>query len=158
MRKKSLVPLMILLLVILEAPVLSALGERGSRIGFGLGTPNAVLIYQPAPFDLRLGYDFTLGNQFLFVSGDWRPAGYIPLTGPLYLYFGLGVYAKVFPEASSENFFEGGTRLPVGLSLQFLDQIVELFVEVAPGFDLYPKPAFSSDPVQFWAGLTFAIR
>ena len=42
--------------------------------------------------------------------------------------------------------------------LMFLDNVGELFIEVAPGFDLFPKPAFSDDPVQLWAGLTFAIR
>ena len=151
----------ILLIVIIGAASLqnlSAYGYRSSRIGFGLGTPNAVLIYQPAPFDLRAGYDFTQGNQFVFVSADWRPVGHIPLTGPLHLYFGLGAYVKLYPESGSENLLEWGTRLPVGLSLLFLDNIVELFVEIAPGFDLYPKPAFSNDPVQFWAGVTFAMQ
>jgi hypothetical protein len=66
------------------------------------------------------------------------------------------VYGKLFAERT-EDMLEGGTRLPLGLSILFLDNFGELFVEIAPGFDLYPKPAFSDDPVQFWAGITFSL-
>ncbi|WP_020613140.1 hypothetical protein [Sediminispirochaeta bajacaliforniensis] len=159
MRKSGVLTLFVLLmLVFVSTQNLAAAGLGSSRIGLGLGTPNAVLIYRPTPFDLRLGYDFTEGSQFIFISGDWRPAGYIPISGPLYCYFGLGAYAKFYPESSADDVVEWGTRLPVGISLLFLDNIAELFVEVAPGFDLYPKPAFSDDPVQFWVGLSFAIQ
>ena len=34
----------------------------------------------------------------------------------------------------------------------------ESILEIAPGFDLYPKPAFSDDPIQVWAGLTFEMN
>lgn len=157
--RKIVILILTLVLITLAVQNASAYGYRHSRIGFGVGTPNAVIIYRPAPFDFRGGYDFSEGNQFIFLSGDWRPTGNIPLTGPLYFYFGIGGYAKFYPEAeNSEDWFEGGTRLPIGLSLMFLDNVAELFFEVAPGFDLYPKPAFSDDPVQLWAGLTFAIR
>jgi hypothetical protein len=159
MKKKHLaIALTVLFLTALALQNGAAYGYRPSRIGFGAGTPNAVIIYQPAPFDLRAGYDFTEGSQFLFLSADWRPTGHIQLNGPLHFYFGIGAYGKLYPEAESENLIEGGTRIPVGLSLLFFDNAIELFIEVAPGFDLYPKPAFSADPVQFWAGLTFAIR
>ena len=160
MNRKTVIALIIgVLLTAVAVQNVSAYGYRQSRIGFGVGTPNAVIIYRPAPFDFRFGYDFSEGNQFIFLSGDWRPTGNIQINGPLYFYFGIGGYAKFYPEAdSSEDWFEGGTRLPLGLSLMFLDNVGELFIEVAPGFDLYPKPAFSDDPVQVWAGLTFAIR
>ena len=158
MRKKTLVTLVLLvILTVVAVQNVSAYG-RSSRIGIGVGTPNAVLIYRPAPFDFRAGYDFSEGNQFIFLSGDWRPTGNISITGPLYFYFGIGAYGKLYPEAAAEDMLEGGARLPIGLSLMFLDNVVELFFEVAPGFDVYPKPAFSDDPVQLWAGLTFAIR
>lgn len=157
-RNKRTILFICLLLTAAALQSVSAYGYRSSRIGFGVGTPNAVFIYQPAPFDLRGGYDFTEGSQFLFLSADWRPAGHIHINGPFHFYFGIGAYAKLYPEAEAENLFEGGTRLPVGLSLLFFENVVELFVEIAPGFDLYPKPAFSADPVQVWAGLTFAMQ
>lgn len=134
-----------------------AYGNRPGRFGFGVGTPNAVIIYRPSPFDFRGGYDFTEGNQFIFLSGDLRLIDNRYLTGPLHISFGIGVYGKIYPERESEA-FEGGTRLPVGLSVLFLNNFVELFVEIAPGFDLYPKPAFSEDPVQVWAGITLAMN
>jgi len=134
-----------------------AYGQKPARIGFGVGTPNAVFIYRPSPFDFRGGYDFTEGNQFIFMSGDFRLIDNRYLTGPLHISFGIGLYGKLYLERESEP-FEGGTRLPIGLSILFLDNFIELFVEIAPGFDLYPKPAFSDDPVQVWAGVTLAMN
>lgn len=135
----------------------AAYGYRSSRIGFGVGTPNAVIIYRPAPFDFRGGYDFSEGNQFIFLSGDLRLIDNRTIADPLRLSFGVGLYGKLFLERESDM-LEGGTRLPIGLSILFLDNFVELFVELAPGFDLYPKPAFSEDPVQLWAGVTLAMN
>ncbi len=158
MTKRS-VLVLIVMVVLAAVAVQSVSAYGGTRIGFGVGTPNAVFIYRPSPFDFRVGYDFTEGNEFIFVSGDLRPIDNIHIAGPLHFSFGIGGYIKTFPEVeNSEDMFELGTRLPFGLSLLFLDNVAELFFEVAPGFDLYPKPAFSDEPVQLWAGLTLAIR
>lgn len=156
MRKRFLI-LCLLLFLIGGLSSSFAFSNRASRFGFGVGTPNAVFIYRPSPFDFRGGYDFTEDNQFIFLSGDLRLIDNYYLTGPLHISFGLGVYGKLFLERE-EDYFEGGTRLPIGLSLLFLRDFLELFVEIAPGFDLYPKPVFSDDPIQLWAGLTFAMN
>jgi hypothetical protein len=155
-RKTPFILTFILIFLFAGTLSVSAYSYRSDRIGFGVGTPNAVFIYRPAPFDFRAGYDFSEGNQFVFLSGDLRLIDNRHLTGPLNISFGLGVYGKLFAERT-EDMLEGGTRLPLGLSILFLDNFGELFVEIAPGFDLYPKPAFSDDPVQFWAGITFSL-
>src|SRR6056297_2881755 len=159
MSKRRIVVL--ILMVVLAAVAVQSVSAYGggTRIGVGVGTPNAVFIYRPSPFDFRLGYDLSEGNEFIFFSGDLRPIDNMHITGPLHFSLGIGGYVKMFPEVeNSEDLFELGTRLPFGLSVLFLENVAELFIEVAPGFDLYPKPAFSDEPVQLWAGLTLAIR
>ncbi|HDQ14237.1 MAG TPA: hypothetical protein ENN41_05430 [Sediminispirochaeta sp.] len=158
MNKKRLVVLLLCLLLFWGAVQNSAAYSYSpDRIGFGVGTPNAVLIYRPHPFDFRGGYDFSEGNQFVFLSGDVRLIDNRHIQGPLHFSFGVGLYGKLFFERQSDM-VEGGTRLPVGLSLLLFDNFLEFFVELAPGIDLYPKPAFSSDPVQVWAGITLALN
>jgi len=156
-RKRYAVGIFLFLFLFCSLCSAAAYGNRPTRFGFGVGTPNAVFIYRPSPFDFRGGYDFSEGSQFIFLSGDIRLIDNRRLTGPLHVSFGLGAYGKIFLE-SEDDPFQGGTRLPIGLSLLFLNNFVELFVEVAPGFDLYPKPAFSEDPIQVWAGVTLSMN
>lgn len=157
MLKKLALTLTVILVFATVVPELHAQSRRGdTRIGLGLGTPNTVLVVRPHPFDFKVGYDFTEGNQFVYLAGDLRFVNLQPLAEPVHFSLGFGGYMKFYmdSEAGSDDFFEGGLRLPVGLSLLLLDDFFEIFVEVSPGIDLYPKPQFSDDPVQAWLGFT----
>lgn len=133
-------------------PVRSAEAQVSPRVGLGFGTPNTVLIVRPSIFDLKLGYDFTEGNEFVFLSGDVRVVNQQHLGHYIHLSLGLGAYAKFYSDD-----FEGGGRVPVALSVLLLDNFLEFFVEVSPGIDLYPRAQISDDPVQAWVGFTLMI-
>ncbi len=130
----------------------TAEAQVGPRVGLGFGTPNTVLIVRPSIFDFKLGYDFTEGDEFLFLSGDIRIVNQQHLGHYIHLSLGLGAYAKWYSDD-----FEGGGRVPVALSVLLLDNFLEFFVEVSPGIDLYPRARISDDPVQAWLGFTLRI-
>lgn len=133
---------------------------RGTRLGLAAGTPNGVLVYRPSPMDVRLGYDFTEGNEYIFLSGDLRLVDNRRIVGVLHGSFGIGLYGKLYPEGRDDDGnadFDGGTRIPIGLSVLLLDNFLEFFVELAPGIDLYPKAQFSDDPIQLFAGFTIEV-
>ena len=147
---------------IVLATMLSAtpLFAQSSRLGLAAGIPNGVLVYRPAPFDFRFGYDFTPGQQFVFVSGDWRFIDNQPIVGVLHFSVGVGGYGKFFPRGRRDNDtfnVDWGVRVPAGLSVLLLDNFLELFLEFAPSIDLYPRTQFSNNPVQFFGGFTFEI-
>jgi hypothetical protein len=149
------------MIAVLAAVCVSALPAYSSsetRIGVGFGIPNYVLIYQPGNFDFRGGYDLTTGSEFIYLSGGYRFVDRRRLNGPLHLSLGIGAYGKLlFDSSGSEGRVIGGLNLPVGVSLLFFDRFVELFAEVAPGIDLYPRPGFADVPLQMWAGISLQI-
>lgn len=150
----------LLLLVVSTTPLFAQSGRRSDRLGLAFGIPNGVLIYRPAPFDIRLGYDFASGDEFVFLSGDWRFVDNRRLVGVLHLSLGAGIYGKFFPEGrdDSDDFeADWGARIPVGLSVLLLRDFLEFFVEVAPDIDLYPSAQFADDPVQVFAGFTIGL-
>ena len=138
------------LLAVLPAGLAEA--QTGPRVGIGFGTPNAVFIVRPSIFDLKLGYDFTEDNEFVFLSGDIRFVSQRHLGHYVHLSLGLGAYAKFYADD-----LEGGGRIPVALSVLLLDNFLEFFVEVSPGIDFYPRAAISDDPLQAWVGFTLLI-
>ena len=142
---------------------LYAYSPGSSRLGVGFGLPNYVIIYRPGNFDFKGGYDFTEGNEFIYLSGGYRFVNQQPIAGPLHFSLGAGAFGKFTfgnddSEDDSSDDVVGGFNIPIGASLLFFDDFAELFVEVAPGFDLYPKPSFTNDPLQMWAGITLRIR
>lgn len=158
MGKRIAFTLVIAAVVLLTAvPTLEAQRRRDTRIGFGFGTPNTVFVVRPNPFDFKLGYDFTEGEEFIYLGADLRVLNQRVISRPLHFSAGIGGYTKLYPNAvDDEASFEGGLRLPVALSVLLLGDLLELYVEVAPGIDLYPKARFSDDPVQAWVGFTFS--
>ncbi len=150
--------LLISLLLFAVLSVAAAYPAGGSRLGVATGYHNWVLIYRPGNWDFKGGYDFTKGNEFVYLSGDYRFVNQYPIAGPLHFSLGAGGYVQIMFGDDADSDLVGGIHTPVGLSLIFLDNFFELFVEAAPELDLYPKPAFSAENIQLWVGITLAIE
>lgn len=146
--------LVIVIGVVTAADLEAQTRGRDTRVGFGFGTPNTVLVVRPEPFDVKLGYDFTEGNEFIYLGADLRLLNQREIQAPLHFSLGFGGYTKFYAGDDSDDVFEGGFRTPIALSLLLIDDFLELYVEVAPGLDLYPRARFSDDPVQAWLGFT----
>ena len=129
----------------------------GSRLGVATGFHNWVLIYRPGNWDFKGGYDFTEGNEYIFLSGAYRFVDQHPIAGPLRFSLGAGGYGQLMFGDQAESVVVGGLHIPVGLSLLVLDGFLEFFAEVAPEVDLYPSPSFSAEEIQAWVGITLAI-
>ncbi len=160
MTYKRIVLFTVLLALIAASPLLAQTRRGSQRLGLAAGISNWVLVYRPAPFDVKFGYDLTEGNQYLFLSGDLRLIDNRPLVGVLHGSFGAGVFGKLYLEGRDGDGgidSDGGVRIPFGLSVLLLDDFLELFFEVAPGLDLYPKAQFSDQPVQIFAGFTLEL-
>jgi len=131
-------------------------GER--RLGLGVGIPNAVVVFRPSPFEFKAGYDFTEGEEYIFLSGDYLLIDARPVAPPLRFSLGLGAYGKLLlANGEEDSDLEGGVRLPVGLSVRTRNEFAELFVQLSPGLDFYPKLTFSEQPLQVWAGFTLQL-
>lgn len=150
-----------LLAVLMTIPAFAQFRGGPSRLGAALGIPNGVVVFRPSPIDLKFGYDFTEGQEFVFLSGDLRLIDNRNLAGVLHASFGIGAYGKFYPggrdDSESAAAFDWGARVPVALSVLLLDDFLEFFVEVAPGIDLYPRAQFSSQPIQVFAGMTVQL-
>jgi hypothetical protein len=128
-----------------------AKGPGGLRLGLEFGNPNAVLIIRPAPLDFRIGYNFAAPG-YLFLSADYRIVDAYQIVDFLHFFFGLGAYTKISFEPTE---FSLGARIPLGLQAFLLNNVLELFLEVAPtvGF----LPTISAFPE--WQGyIGFTIR
>jgi len=155
---KAKILLSLLLLFFIGISTAAGYSTARSRLGLATGFHNWALIYRPGNWDFKGAYDFTEGKEYVYLSGDYRFVNQQTITGPLHFSLGAGAYAQVmFGDDHEENII-GGFHIPVSLSLLFFDDFLEFFVEAAPEFDLYPKPALSDDPVQLWAGITLAIE
>jgi hypothetical protein len=158
--KRQVVLIMVLFAVVVASPLFAQFQGRSNRLGLAAGIPNGVLVYRPAPFDIKAGYDFTSGNQYVFLAGDVRLIDNRQMVGVLHGSFGIGAYTKLFPEGRKSDGdieFDAGGRVPFALSILLLDNFLEFFVEIAPGIDFYPKPQFSNQPIQVFAGATFLL-
>ena len=150
----------VLLALVAASPLLAQTRRGSQRLGLAAGIPNGVLVYRPAPFDVKFGYDLTEGNQYLFLSGDIRLINNRELVGVLHGSFGVGGFGKLYPEGRDGEGgvdVDGGARIPFALSVLFLDDFVEFFFEIAPGIDFYPKAQLSDQPVQIFAGFTLEL-
>lgn len=129
----------------------------GKRLGVATGFENFVGVYRQNGFDIKLGYDFSKGNEFVFLGPNYRFVDQKLITGPLHFSLGAGGYLKYIYNNDFDKAFEWGLNLPIGLSLLVFDNFLEIFVEVAPGVEVHPKPAFDMDSTNFWIGATIGI-
>jgi hypothetical protein len=145
--------IVLVILLALSAVGASAKSKGGLRLGLEFGNPSAVLIIRPAPFDFKVGYNFA-GNEYLFLSADYRIISGYQLVDVLHFFLGVGAYTLIQFDSSDFNL---GARIPVGLQVFLVDNVVELFLEIVPtvGF----VPALEAFPEwQGYIGFTILVR
>ena len=134
-RTFKIVAVLIVLLVVATASVSAA--EGGSlRLGLEFGDPLAVLIIRPAPFDVKIGYNFAENDPWLFLSADYRIVSGYQLIDFLHMFLCIGVYTDMPFEHMDD--MELGLTIPVGLQIFLIDNVVEVFLEVAPTVGFMP--------------------
>jgi hypothetical protein len=154
-RAFKLVLILIVLFVVTTATVSAA--DRGSlRLGLeffgGTNVSTAVLIIRPAPFDIKVGYNFAQDNRAVYLSGDYRIISGYQLIEFLHLFLSVGAYVQI---AGDPDPFLAGLHVPVGLQVFLIDNVVEIFVELTPKIGLWPEPTF--DPWRGGVGFTVLI-
>ena len=121
----------------------SAASKGSLRLGLEFGDPLAVLIIRPAPFDFKIGYNFAENDPWLFLSADYRIISGYQLVDILHMFLCIGLYTDL-PFDHMDD-LEFGLTIPIGLQIFLIDNVVELFLEVAPtvGFmptiDVFPR-------------------
>lgn len=126
---------LVVLFVVATSTVSAA--DRGSlRLGLEFGDPIAVLIIRPAPFDFKVGYSFEANNPWLFLSADYRIISGYQVIDFLHLFLGIGAYTQIYFQQADA--LQLGLRIPVGLQVFLVDNVVELFLEVAPTVGFLP--------------------
>jgi hypothetical protein len=134
-RAFKVIAVLVVLFVVATATV-SAIGSGSLRLGLEFGDPIAVLIIRPAPFDFKIGYSFDSNDPWLFLSADYRVVSGYQLIDFLHLFLGVGAYTQIyFQEADA---LELGLRIPVGLQAFLVDNVIEIFLEVAPTVGFLP--------------------
>ncbi len=151
MRKKIAV-LLVLFVLISLLPICASAQEK--RIGLGLGKPTTVLMFSYDPWVAKLAYDFTKGNQFLFLAGSYTLINSRPVVGPFTASLGVGGFAR-FDFDGGDNSF--GVNIPLSIEIPMLDDFVEIFLEFDPGLDLLPKPKLSCNSTCIWLGATIRL-
>jgi hypothetical protein len=144
-RAFKVIVILVVLLVVSTATV-SAANKGSLRLGLEFGDPVAVLIIRPAPFDFKVGYSFDSANPWLFLSGDYRIVSGYQLIDFLHLFLGVGAYVQI-PFQQMDN-LEVGLRIPFGLQVFLIDNVIELFLEVAPTVGFLP----TIQAFQWWQG------
>jgi len=124
----------IMVLLALSAAGASAKSSGGLRLGLEFGNPNAVLIIRPAPFDFKIGYNFAAPG-YLFFSADYRVVDRYQIVDFLHFFLGVGAYINLYFEPTD---FSLGARIPLGLQVFLIDNVLELFLEVAPTVGFIP--------------------
>lgn len=148
-----------LFLALSAAALLSAkdFSLKGSRIGLEFGNPAGVIIYRPGSFDFKLGYNFVSGNQFVFLSGDYRIISGYQLVDFLHFFLGAGAYTQVYLESRDDGQFNLGARLPFGLQAFLFDTTLEVFLELVPTINFFPSITAFQD-FQGWLGFTILLK
>lgn len=125
---------------IVIAVVLALAATAGAFADFGIGaeylyyTPglasNALLSLRAWPMPFQLGLGFTAGPSFSVTGDWWLKAGAIS-GSPLGYYLAVGAFVTL-PNLTL------GARVPIGLQLWLLGDLLELFLEAVPyaGLDL----------------------
>jgi hypothetical protein len=136
----------VLIVLLVAATATISAAEKGSlRLGLEFGNPTAVIIIRPAPFDFKIGYNFQ-DNGWLFLSADYRIVSGYQVIDFLHLFLGIGAYTQIgFQQGDA---LELGLRIPVGLQVFLIDNVLEIFLEVAPTVGFLPQ----IEPFPEWLG------
>ena len=151
--KKKIAVLFVLFVLIALLPICASAQEK--RVGLGFGKPTTVLVFSYDPWVAKLAYDFTKGNQFMFLSGSYTLINSRPIAGPFTASLGVGGFARFEFEDSKDNSF--GANIPISLEIPMLDDFVEVFLEFDPGLELLPKPKLSWKSTCIWLGATIRL-
>ena len=136
MKRSSKVVFILIVLFVIATATVSARDGGSLRLGLEFGDPIGVLIIRPAPFDFKVGYSFEADNPWLFLSADYRIVSGYQVIDFLHLFLCVGAYTQL--EFDQFDTSQLGLRLPVGLQVFLIDNVVELFVEVAPTVGFLP--------------------
>ncbi|WP_404419202.1 hypothetical protein [Marinospirillum sp.] len=154
MKKLHLLGLSLLALVMIN----SAHAQRGNQLGIGfiVGEPTGLSVKKwldsRRALDLGLGWSSS-GSDSFHLHGDYLFHQYgllrgvandLNLSGDLTTYLGLGARAKFRDHDRHHDDDDTllGVRVPLGISYQFADAPVDLFVEAVPTMDLIPDSDF----------------
>jgi len=144
--------LLAVLVMLLAAAGASAESKGGLRLGLEFGYPSAVLIIRPAPFDFKVGYNFA-ADEYLFFSADYRIVSGYQVVDFLHFFLSVGAYTIIKPDD-----FSLGARIPVGLQVFLIDNVLELFMEIALTVGFVPGLEFLPDRLpQGYIGFTILI-
>jgi len=130
------VGVVLFVLFVVATATVSAADKGSLRLGLEFGDPIAVLIIRPALFDFVVGNSFEAYNPWLFLSADYRIISGYPIIDFVQLFLGIGAYTQIYFQQADA--LQLGLRIPVGLQLFLVDNVVELFVEVAPTVGFLP--------------------
>jgi hypothetical protein len=122
---------LLLISVTFAAP---AKDQGGMRLGLEFGNPNAVLIIRPSPLDFKIGYNFTEAGN-LFLSADYRILSGYQIVNFLHFFLSLGAYVQLHFTPTTVDF---GARIPVGLQVFLIDNVLEIFLEIVPTIGFLP--------------------
>ncbi|MCL2293267.1 MAG: hypothetical protein FWC36_00135 [Spirochaetes bacterium] len=164
MNKKIIITSFILLSsIIIPQTNLFAWGGRDTRIGLAAGmfaaepgSPNIALVFRTGPYDIKFAYDFTQGNQYLFLNGSYMAVNSRPMNHIFSLSLGLGIFGKFYFGDNANNSF-GGLNTPISAEITFIDNFLQFFATVAPGLELIPKPRFTTQALCAWIGFTILL-
>ena len=142
----------IALFIIVLLPFCASAQEK--RLGVGFGHPNTVLTFSYDPWAARVAYDFTSGEQFMFLEGSYTLINSRPAFAIFTASVGIGAFALLEFE---DNDFSGGVNIPISMELPLLDDFIEIYLEVAPGLELFPKPRMTWKSTCVWLGATLRL-
>ena len=141
--KRALKVVVILIVLFVAATATVSAASKGSlRLGLefigGDNQRTGVIVIRPAPFDLKVGYNFEQDNGWIYVSGDYRIVSGYPIVDFLHLFLSAGAYIQVSGEPYP---FVPGLHIPLGLQIFLIDNVIEIFAEWTPSVGLLPKPS-----------------
>ena len=107
---KKIIILLVLLTVSVFAVSAESAGEK--RLGFGFGVPNTVFIFQGGPYDLKIGYDFTEGEEYMYLGGSYMLINSRPMFENITGTMALGLFGRIAFGDNDEEFI-GGMNIPL---------------------------------------------
>lgn len=142
----------IILAMLILIPLAASAQEK--RVGVGFGHPNTVLTFSVDPFVGKIGYDFTSGEEFVFLGGSYTLINSRPFVGPFTASVGVGGFARL---GFNDDEYIAGLNVPLTVELPLMDDFVEIFLEFDPGLELLPKPQFTFKSSCLWLGATLRL-
>ena len=143
MKRAFKVVVVLFVLFVVATTTVSAADKGSLRLGLefngGTDVSRAVLIIRPAPFDIKVGYNFAQADSAVYLSGDYRIVSGYQLIDFLHLFISAGAFVEI---GGDPDAFVGGLHVPIGLQLFLVDNVIEIFAELIPAIPLFPSPDF----------------